>query len=68
MSSFSISKGLQSGLATILAWLGTAASIHYNEPAVITVVTEIVTLIITVFHIHVPNTDTTTNKGSGSNG
>ena len=61
---FGISKSWQSGLAVILGWVASAASVHYNTPTDITVVTEILTTALTIFHIHIPNTDTTTTSSS----
>lgn len=71
---FGISKSWQSGLAVILGWVASAASVHYNTPTDITVVTEILTAVLTIFHIHIPNTDATssstssTTKGTSQNG
>lgn len=62
---FGISKSWQSGLAVILGWVASAASVHYNTPTDITVVTEILTAALTIFHIHIPNTDSSTS-GTGT--
>ena len=63
---FGISKSWQSGLAVVLGWVASAASVHYNTPTTVTVVTEILTAVLTIFHIHIPNTDTTSSSSKGS--
>ena len=63
---FGISKSWQSGLAVVLGWVASAASVHYNTSTTVTVVTEILTAVLTIFHIHIPNTGTTSCSSKGS--